>query len=303
MDERQKRQFRRAMVLIRQQKWQAASNILGNLLAITNTPVIVKKQVLVLVHLHQYVQAQNLVFDQPTLFLGTQVDAKLALQVLLANQHFIKARLFITGAPQTWQTELKQLITDSEQAAELKYQATIKQTLQQFYHLGDGNIRQQRERLDNAYNLPLNDFLLGTRFVLRDPFVQPLIKSDILEKLRAIGVATSVTYLWLDNHEYQVIPAQLKASDDLPIVHAVRRTLRKRLANQDIMRYQLASQQFNLQIMFLFPRITTVITDPQRWVAVLLATINGQKIPTTDQAVKWQQLITTRINELAQGNK
>ncbi len=303
MDERQKRQFRRAMVLIRQQKWQAASNILGNLLAITNTPVIVKKQVLVLVHLHQYIQAQNLVFDQPTLFLGTQVDAKLALQVLLANQHFIKARLFITGAPQTWQTELKQLITDSEQAAELKYQATIKQTLQQFYHLGDGNIRQQRERLDNAYNLPLNDFLLGTRFVLRDPFVQPLIKSDILEKLRAIGVATSVTYLWLDNHEYQVIPAQLKASDDLPIVHAVRRTLRKRLANQDIMRYQLASQQFNLQIMFLFPRITTVITDPQRWVAVLLATINGQKIPTTDQAVKWQQLITTRINELAQGNK
>lgn len=303
MDERQKRQFRRAMVLIRQQKWQAASNILGNLLAITNTPVIVKKQVLVLVHLHQYVQAQNLVFDQPTLFLGTQVDAKLALQVLLANQHFIKARLFITGAPQTWQTELKQLITDSEQAAELKYQATIKQTLQQFYHLGDGNIRQQRERLDNAYNLPLNDFLLGTRFVLRDPFVQPLIKSDILEKLRAIGVATSVTYLWLDNHEYQVIPAQLKASDDLPIVHAVRRTLRKRLANQDIMRYQLASQQFNLQIMFLFPRITTVITDPQRWVAVLLATIDGQKIPTTDQAVKWQQLITTRINELAQGNK
>ncbi|WP_373842872.1 hypothetical protein [Limosilactobacillus sp.] len=303
MDERQKRQFRRAMILIRQQKWQAASNILGNLLAITNTPVIVKKQVLVLVHLHQYIQAQNLVFDQPTLFLGTQVDAKLALQVLLANQHFIKARLFITGAPQTWQTELKQLITDSEQAAELKYQATIKQTLQQFYHLGDGNIRQQRERLDNAYNLPLNDFLLGTRFVLRDPFVQPLIKSDILEKLRAIGVATSVTYLWLDNHEYQVIPAQLKASDDLPIVHAVRRTLRKRLANQDIMRYQLASQQFNLQIMFLFPRITTVITDPQRWVAVLLATINGQKIPTTDQAVKWQQLITTRINELAQGNK
>lgn len=303
MDERQKRQFRRAMILIRQQKWQAASNILGNLLAITNTPVIVKKQVLVLVHLHQYVQAQNLVFDQPTLFLGTQVDAKLALQVLLANQHFIKARLFITGAPQTWQTELKQLITDSEQAAELKYQATIKQTLQQFYHLGDGNIRQQRERLDNAYNLPLNDFLLGTRFVLRDPFVQPLIKSDILEKLRAIGVATSVTYLWLDNHEYQVIPAQLKASDDLPIVHAVRRTLRKRLANQDIMRYQLASQQFNLQIMFLFPRITTVITDPQRWVAVLLATIDGQKIPTTDQAVKWQQLITTRINELAQGNK
>ncbi len=303
MDERQKRQFRRAMVLIRQQKWQAASNILGNLLAITNTPVIVKKQVLVLVHLHQYVQAQNLVFDQPTLFLGTQVDAKLALQVLLANQHFIKARLFITGAPQTWQTELKQLITDSEQAAELKYQATIKQTLQQFYHLGDGNIRQQRERLDNAYNLPLNDFLLGTRFVLRDPFVQPLIKSDILEKLRAIGVATSVTYLWLDNHEYQVIPAQLKASDDLPIVHAVRRTLRKRLANQDIMCYQLASQQFNLQIMFLFPRITTVITDPQRWVAVLLATIDGQKIPTTDQAVKWQQLITTRINELAQGNK
>jgi hypothetical protein len=303
MDERQKRQFRRAMVLIRQQKWQAASNILGNLLAIANTPVIVKKQVLVLVHLHQYVQAQNLVLDQPTLFLGTQVDAKLALQVLLANQHFIKARLFIAGAPQTWQTELKQLITDGEQAAELKYQATIKQTLQQFYHLGEGNIRQQRERLDNAYNLPLNDFLLGTRFVFRDPFVQPLIKSDILEKLRAIGVATSVTYLWLDNHEYQVIPAQLKASDDLPIVHAVRRILRKRLANQDIMRYQLASQQFNLQIMFLFPRITTVITDPQRWVAVLLATIDGQKIPTTDQTAKWQQLITTRINELAQGNK
>lgn len=303
MDEQQNHQIRQAMTLIKHQKWQAASNILGNLLTITNAPIIVKKQVLVLVHLHQYVQAQNLVLDEPMLFLTTLTDAKLALQVFLANQHFMKARLFIVSASSAWQKELKQLITDSEQAAEIKYQETIKQALRRFYHLGDGNIRQQQEQLANAYDLPLNDFLLGIRFVLRDPFVQPLIKSDILETLRNIGLATNVTYLWLDNHEYQVIPAQLEALEELPIVQTVRRILRQRLANQDIMRYKLASQQFNLQLMFLFPRITTVITDPQHWVTVLLATIDGQKRQPTDQIVKWQKLIATRINELAQADR
>ncbi|MCH3922554.1 hypothetical protein [Limosilactobacillus sp.] len=302
MDEQQKRELRRALVLIKQEKWKAASEILGGLLADTTSPVLVFNQVLALYHDHQYVQALSLVVEEPTLFLKTRSDAELAVRVLLANRRYIKCRLLIAGTDPAWREKLLGLVVDSEQAAEVKYQATIQQTLRQFYHLGDGTILEQRERLNEAYELPLNEFLLGSRFVLRDPFVQPLIKSDIIETLRCIHLDAQLTYLWLDNQEYQVNPAQLVGSDELPAVKKVRQLIFDRLANQDAMRYQLANQQFDLQLMFLMPRVKEVIDDPASWAEELLVTIDGGKSTADSSAARWQKLIRTRISELAQGN-
>ncbi|WP_267201358.1 hypothetical protein [Limosilactobacillus kribbianus] len=302
MDEQQKRELRRALVLIKQEKWKTASEILGGLLMDTTSPILIRNQVLALYHDHQYVQALSFVLEEPALFLKTRSDVELAVRVLLANQRYLKCRLLIAGADPGWQEELLKIVVDSEQAAEIKYQVTLQQNLRQFYHLGDGTILEQRERLSEAYELPLNEFLLGSRFVLRDPFVQPLIKSDIIETLRCIHLDAQVTYLWLDNQEYQVNPAHLIASDELPVVKKVRQLIHDRLANQDAMRYQLANQQFDLQLMFLMPRIEDVIDDPTAWAEELLVTIDGGKSATDSAAARWQKLIRARISKLAQGN-
>lgn len=303
MNQGQTKRYRQAEQLIKQEKWGPAGDILDALVEETADPAATRQLVRVLYKDHQYVQALSNVLDEPTLFYQDESSASLAVKILVQNQRFMLARLFVANAPKEWQTDLVKMIQTGEQAAQTKYHQTIQQRLKTFYHLGDGSLMEQRQRLEEAYALPLESFILGTRFVLRDPFVHYLIKADIIESLRKLKVDTQLDYLWIDNQEYQVNPAKLPAQNDVSAVKAVRQIIKDQLGNQDAINFQMANQQFELQLMFLFPRATNVITDPTEWADFLLATLNGHEINDDTAVGRWQRRLMTLISTLAQAGK
>lgn len=303
MNEGQAKRYQQAEKLIKQEKWGPAGDILDPLVTETADPDATRQLVRVLYKDHQYVQALSNVVEEPELFYQTEKFAKLAVKVMVQNQRFMLARLFIANGPAEWQQDLDKLVCDGEQIAQTKYQQTIQQRLKTFYHLGDGDLLEQRQRLNEAYALPLDDFILGTRFVLRDPFVHYLIKADIIENLRKLVVDTQLDYLWIDNHEYQVNPAEMTAQDEVPAIKTVRQIIKDRLGDQDAISFQMAKQQLELQLMFLFPRAANIITNPTEWAEVLLKTLNGQESSNDTAAEKWQQRLMTLISTLSQAGK
>ncbi|MDD6432475.1 MAG: hypothetical protein PUF79_05045 [Lactobacillaceae bacterium] len=303
MNQGQTKRYQQAEKLIKQGKWGPAGDILDPLVTETADPAATRQLVRVLYKDHQYVQALSNVLDEPELFYQNEEFAGLAVKIMVQNQRFMLARLFVANGPMDWQQDLGTFIQDGEQITQTKYHQTIQQRLKTFYHLGDGNLMEQRQRLDEAYALPLDSFILGTKFVLRDPFVHYLIKADIIESLRKLGVDTQLDYLWIDDQEYQVNPAELPAQDDVPAVKTVRQIIQERLGDQDAISFQMANQQFDLQLMFLFPRAANVITDPTEWANVLLATLNGHEISDNTTAGRWQQRLMTLISTLAQAGK
>ncbi len=303
MNKEQAQRFQQARELVKQEKWGPAGDILDTLVEKTADPAATRLLVRVLDADHQYVQALSNVLEDPTLFWTDEASAKLAVRLMVQNQRFMLARLFIADGPTKWRPALTTIAEDGEKAAQASYQQTIQQRLKDFYHLGDGNLMEQRHRLSDAYDLPLASFLMGTRFVLRDPFVHYLIKADIIESLRRVGVDTQLSYLWIDNQEYEVNPAKLVDQDDAPAVKAVRQAIAKQLGDTDAIRYQMASQQLDLQLMFLYPRAAAVITDPQEWATVLMTTLDGQELGDANATQRWQRRLMTLISTLAQGEK
>ena len=303
MNQGQTKRYRQAEKLIKQKKWGPAGDILDALVEETADPAATRQLVRVLYEDHQYVQALSNVLDESTLFYQDESSASLAVKTLVQNQRFMLARLFVANGPKKWQADLVKMIQTGEQNAQAKYHQTIQQRLKTFYHLGDGSLMEQRQRLEEAYALPLESFILGTRFVLRDPFVHYLIKADIIESLRKLKVDTQLDYLWIDNQEYQVNPAELPAQDDVPAVKTVRQIIKDQLGDQDAINFQMANQQFDLQLMFLFPRAANVITDPMEWTDILLTTLNGHEINDNTAAGRWQQRLMTLISTLAQAGK
>ena len=77
----------------------------------------------------------------------------------------------------------------------------------------------------------------------------------------------------------------------------------KRLADSDAIRYQMASQQLDLQLMFLYPRAGEVIADPNEWATVLLATLDGQQLGDATPTQSWQRRLMSLISTLAQNDK
>ena len=303
MNKEQTQRFQQAKALVKQEKWGPAGDILDTLVEATADPAATRLLVRVLDADHQYVQALSNVLEDPTLFWADEASAKLAVRLMVQNQRFMLARLFIADGPAKWRPALTTIAEDGEKAAQASYQQTIQQRLKDFYHLGDGNLMEQRQRLRDAYDLPLASFLLGTRFVLRDPFVHYLIKADIIESLRRIGVDAQLSYLWIDNQEYQVNPATLAAQDEVAAVKAVRRAIAEQLGDTDAIRYQMASQQLDLQLMFLYPRAIAVITDPQEWATVLIQTLDGQQLGDENATQRWQRRLMALISTLAQNEK
>lgn len=303
MNEEQVKRYRQATTLMKQEKWERAADILDDLVKETADPMATRQLVRALAADHQYVQALSNVLEDPNLFGTDKESAELVVRLMVQNQRFMLARLFIANGSAEWRNPLLMIARDGEQAAQVKYRQTIQQRLKEFYHLGDGTLLEQRQRLMDAYDLPLTSFLLGTRFVLRDPFVNYLIKADIIESLRRIGVDTQLSYLWIDNNEYQANPATLPDQEAEPAVKAVWSMIAKRLADSDAIRYQMASQQLDLQLMFLYPRAGEVIADPNEWATVLLATLDGQQLGDATPTQSWQRRLMSLISTLAQNDK
>ena len=150
----------------------------------------------------------------------------------------------------------------------------------------------------SAFKLPLNEFITGAKFLLRDPYTHPLVKSSLVELLSKLQVADPVTVYWLDKKEYTVVPADIQPLNLLPVVSEGKRLITEKCGNQNPQTEKMAIQEFQLQVMFLYPRINQIIKDIDEWTDVLIARIEGKKVATNTVSSTWQERLGKQIDEL-----
>ena len=170
MNNEQEERYQKALQLMTDEKWLEASSLLEDLINEQPSDDVTKALVLALYRAKQYARAFVYFAEQAEVFTGDKGHARLAVHLLLHNQSYIAARLFITDLPLDWQDEFETLIAEAEQTAEEKFQTTIQTALRSFYHLGDCPLNEQQERLGAARQLPLKEYLTGAQFLLRDPY-------------------------------------------------------------------------------------------------------------------------------------
>ena len=187
MNNEQEERYQKALQLMTDEKWLEASSLLEDLIDEQPSDDVTKALVLALYRAKQYARAFVYFAEQAEVFTGDKGHARLAVHLLLHNQSYIAARLFITDLPLDWQDEFETLIAEAEQTAEEKFQTTIQTALRSFYHLGDCPLNEQQERLGAARQLPLKEYLTGAQFLLRDPYAHQLIKAVVVDTVRQLG--------------------------------------------------------------------------------------------------------------------
>lgn len=300
MDKEQEEQYQKALRLLDDKKWLSAAAILEDLVNDVPSDEITKQLVRALYFAKQYARTFVYFVEQPTIFTADQSNAQLAVRLLLHNQSYISARLFIVALKTEWQEELVNLVVAAEQAARYDYQTTIKTLLRSFYHLGDCSLDEQQARLSEAQQLPLAEYLTGAQFLLRDPFTHQLIKASLVDTLRQLGVTKKVIIRWVDGNEYSLIPADLLAIDDLELVQALRRELNRRLANDNPSELQLANQELQMQLMLMYPLINQKIADVAEWDQAIISRIRGEKVTANSEITTLQDQLTKIIDDLSE---
>lgn len=300
MDKGQSEKYQQALQLMAEEKWLDSAVILEDLINESPNDDVNRHLVRALYEAKQYQRAFVYFVEQPLAFTETYSEACLGVQLMLHNQSYMAARQFIVELPTAWQGPLRRDVSEAEMAADQKYRVTIQTLLRSFYHLGDCSLSEQQERLSEAQQLPLNDYLTGAQFLLRDPFTHELIKASIIDTLRQATVNKELTLQWIDKQDYQINPSQLQAIDDLPVVKELRQELNRRLGSKNPTQFQLASQELRLQLMLLYPLIEEKVTSPGEWIDYLIDKISGKKEDKKNPVGPLQDTLTEIIDDLSE---
>ncbi|MCD7123920.1 hypothetical protein [Limosilactobacillus caviae] len=297
MNEAQQDKYLQAKKLVDEEQWQDASEILEGLVTEVDDSEVGRLTIIALYHTQQFTRACTYLFEYLEVMFDDFTDAQIAISILVQNELFILARQVISSLSQ-WQDELLSLVVAGEEKSRQEYQETLQARLRDFYHLGDYSLTEQQSRLQAGFKLPLNEFITGSKFLLRDPYTHPLVKSSLVELLCKLQVNDPVTIYWLDKTEYTVIPADLLPLNGLPIVAEGKRLISIKCGNQNPQTERLANQEFQLQAMFLYPRVEQTIVDIDEWINILIGRIEGKTIEEKSDAAKWQSRLGEQIDEL-----
>lgn len=197
MNEAQQDKYLQAKKLVDEEQWQDASEILEGLVTEVDDSEVGRLTIIALYHTQQFTRACTYLFEYLEVMFDDFTDAQIAISILVQNELFILARQVISSLSQ-WQDELLSLVVAGEEKSRQEYQETLQARLRDFYHLGDYSLTEQQSRLQAGFKLPLNEFITGSKFLLRDPYTHPLVKSSLVELLCKLQVNDPVTIYWLD---------------------------------------------------------------------------------------------------------
>ncbi|WP_054726383.1 hypothetical protein [Paucilactobacillus hokkaidonensis] len=144
---------------------------------------------------------------------------------------------------------------------------------------------------------------MGAKFLLRDPFTNPLIRSSILQALQRLNFKETVKLYWLDGQEHEINCQTLQPVDKNTQVMAVLAQFETELGQKDPITLQILTQEFQLQMAFCYPLIDQVVTNANIWVEVAIkrtTQANLQADPSTSKIIKWQDKLALLSQELLQ---
>lgn len=262
-----------------EQSYGPALDALDEAYDLKQTPAINQMLTRVLLADGQYKTAQLFADEFIDSYLATNETAQLYVTVALHNQQFLAAREFIMWLPEAQRADLMAQVVTAEMTARQTQQATITTIARHFYHLSDGDAISQRERLIAADKLPLDEYLVGARFVLLDPFLTAISRVSVLDRLRRLRVTQSVDMVWLDGGKLTVVPAQLESIENMVRYQAIVTELQSYERTVGPAMVHGLAEQVRLMLMIAYPVLERVAIEPKSWVAGLIAESLGNTMP------------------------
>lgn len=296
MNSEQINQFEKAKKLFNENKWRDAATIFLDLQNQVDDKQVIKWATKALYNSKQYKLAYQIATQDPQVFSD---DVSFLVQVCLRDQHFISTRVLILRQPVDVAAKLLPLVQEAELKYQREFKTTIQNQLRTFYHLGDYPLAEQRKRLLAADQLPLADFMIGAKFLLRDPFTQQFVRADILNILQQLKWRERVTMLCVDQKEHSIIPDDLPIAYQNPLIVKCHQILDNKLGQNDPQILRALQIQLDLQAILLNPLIDEVIIDPQQWDEVMYQrATTGEYLGEDEQIIHWQKKLNQFIDKL-----
>lgn len=299
MNPEQEKILHQAKELDQAHDWQRSAELWLDLSQQVDQPEIMVKAVNALYEAQRYQEAYQQILMCLQEHPDTAINLSLLVKIYLATNHYISIRMIIMQQADDQQTILLKKVAQAEAKYRSQFQETLKNHLRTFYHLGDCPIHEQQSRLTAADQLPLNEFLTGCQFLLRDPFTNPFVRAELLNILQRLKYDQSIVMLCIDNHEHSLIPVGLPSAYEMPSIQKCRQLIQQKFANADPQMANALNQQLDLQAILLNPITEQIIKEPKQWLQVMITRALNPSLADLNHADhRWQDKINQIIAKI-----
>lgn len=298
MNDEQQKLAHEAAELEQSQEWSQAADRWNELSQQVDDPQLTFKAAQSLFRAKRFQEAYQSALHLPDELINED-NGLLIIKIYVAVNHYISGRMAANQLPASIQTQARELIAESEKNYRQQYQATVHNRLRNFYHLGDCNLSEQRQRLANADQLPLPDFMVGCQFLLRDPFTNPFVRSELLNILQRLKWDQEVVMLTIDDQDHRVTPADCQSAYQSDAIRQCRKIVANQFTDNNPQLLATLNQQLDLQAILLAPIADQIIVDPAKWIQVLECLLLGEAMPAdSSDEQQWQNKINRIIEKI-----
>lgn len=244
--------------------------------AIHQEPSVNAMYVSALYQLGDYKNAKEIADDKKKLYENDESLYSLYTTILIKNHLFVEAERIIqkkmgqqnqaASTEEIWKATKNALEYEKNKQKQEKKKYN-QELLKEVLAMGDKSFEHQASLVKEMNEMDKDWYALGARSILRNPFVNEIVKSTVLEILIDQQVDEEFELYWFSQRRF-VNPAQTTSLEDEKVVKHILERLKEKFEDENPSLYQALLQEMNLYFLFLHPYLEEVITDADKWISV-----------------------------------
>lgn len=228
-----------------------------------------------LFQLERYREAEEIAEDKLELYESDDSLYSLYTTILIKNhafeeaEHIIQRKLSqLNQAPnkEVWHTA-KYVLEYEQNKYKQNEKKRNQELLKEILAMGDKTFEHQAALIKQMQEMSCDWYTLGARSVLRNPFVNEIVKTTVLEHLIKQEVKEEFELYWFDQQRF-IVPVNQSSLEENKRFKEVVHLLKEKFEDDNPSMYQALLQEVNLHFLMLYPYVEEVITDASKWLGV-----------------------------------
>lgn len=126
---------------------------------------------------------------------------------------------------------------------------------------------QQAAKIKAMKNLPLKNFYNSAKFLLLNPYLHPLLKSDVVENLVKLGIDEMLTMnFWGELREFN--PIKLQPISEIKQIKDAKRIFTAKLPRLNDYQLDQRVDEFLMYMSMIYPFNDEIVTNLENWIEV-----------------------------------
>ncbi|KRL14169.1 hypothetical protein [Schleiferilactobacillus perolens] len=259
-----------------------------------------------LLHAGHFQEAQSVAEEFITGYARTLTDGILFAQVLTESHRFLGAHEWLRSLSSLVHTPEEKtrfseagdfLIGREKQYLDAEKEAIATQT-KQYLGIAGESVLMQTKLVSDMDNLPLATFNEIAPRLLTEQYLPQALRNTVALHFVTLGDEETRGLRWFDE-DITFVPAQV----DNPFDNSVQAAWTKFVDEYENNEPELATmvdQELHLYLLLLFPRVTSVVTDPDEWANYVVRRLSGNEKVITEASVvkRWQDRLDHELAAL-----